>query len=51
MSPPSMYVLHQPILKPEQYKILVKLIKELQLSIIGLSIGYKSHKVILIALI
>ena len=51
MSPLSMYILHQLILKPEQNNILVKLIQELQLNIFGLSIGYISNTVISIVLI
>ena len=46
MSLPSMYILHKPILKPEQNKILVKLIIELKLNIIKLSIGCISNTVI-----
>ena len=51
MSPPTMYILHKPILKPEHNKILVKLIKKLKLNIISLTIGYISNTVILIVLI
>ena len=51
MSPSNMYILHKPILKPEQNKTLNKLIKDLQLSIIYLNIGYISNTVILIVLI
>ena len=46
-----MYIIYQPIVKPELNKILVELIKELKLIIIGLSIGYISNTVILIVLI
>ena len=51
MSPPTMYILHKPILKPEQNKTFNKLIKDLKLNIIGLNIGYISNTVILIVLI
>ena len=46
-----MYILHKPILKPDQNKTFNKLIKDLKLSRIGLNIGYKSNPVILIVLI
>ena len=51
MSPPTMYILHKPILKPEQNKTFNKLIKDLKLNIISLNIGYISNTVILIVLI
>ena len=51
MSPPTMYILHKPILKPEQNKTFNKLIKGLKLNIISLNIGYISNTVILIVLI
>ena len=51
MSPPTIYILHKPILKPEQNKTFNKLIKDLPLNIIGLNIGYMSNTVILIVLI
>ena len=46
-----MYILHKPILKPEQNKTFNKLIKDLKLNIISLNIGYISNKVMLIVLI
>ena len=46
-----MYILHKPIVKPEQNKTFTKLIKGLKLNIISLNIGYISNTVILIVLI
>ena len=46
-----MYILHKPLLKPEQNKTFNKFIKDLKLSIICLNIAYISNTVILIVLI
>ena len=51
MSPPTMFILHKPILKHEQNKNLVNLIYELKLNILGLIIGYIINSFILIVLL
>ena len=51
MSPPTIFILHKPILKPEQNKKQVNLIYELKLDILSLIIGYIINSVILIVLL
>ena len=51
MSPPTIFILHKPLLKPEQNTNLLNLIYELKLDILGLIIGYIINSVILIVLL